>query len=122
MAIFVMLILFTGFIGAFAFSRLRSENPFIPQTVQSAPLYAGRCASGQEQAVSEARKLALDYYAKKYNDTDVSIDVRSLGDHMEADIRKRGLLAKKLFIQGDKVTEEKTGIRNWVFDLFTNAN
>ncbi len=116
-----MLLLFTGLMGAYASVRFRSENAFVPDTLKSATLNSSSCAASQEQTMA-TKTLALSYYAKKYSDTDVSVDVKPFGDHMEAYIRKNGVLVKKLSINGNVVAEEKTGLRDWAFELMTNVN
>ena len=122
MALFIMLLLFTGVTGVFASSRLSSEGFSAPKTVQNLPVDSGHCSAGQGQRASEAQKLALAYYAKKNNDSDVDIDVMPRGNQTEADVRKNGKLLTKLFIKGDTVTEHGTGMRNWAFELLTNVN
>jgi hypothetical protein len=122
LALFIMLLLFTGFIGAFASSRLRSEGPLLPETVQTSTVYTEKCSPGQGQAILDAKKLALSYYAKKYNDTAISVDVRPVGNHMEADISKDGVLIKELTLRGNTITEHRSGVRDWVFELLNNVS
>ncbi|MDA8085436.1 MAG: MFS transporter, partial [Nitrospiraceae bacterium] len=117
MALFVALLLFTGVLGTFAASRFMGNGAFQPGSVQSASMSSAGCASVQAQSLLNARSLALNYYEKKYNDKDVSVYVTPSDNHFEAEIRKNGALMKKLSIKGNVVTEEKTGIRDWVFDL-----
>ncbi len=121
-ALFIMLLLFTGVTGALASSRLSSESMPAQTTVQSLPVDSSHCSNRQGQRDSEVQKLALAYYAKKYNDSDVDIDVIPHGDYMEANIRKNGDLVEKLSINGNTVTEDHTGMRDWAFDLLTNVN
>jgi hypothetical protein len=121
-ALFIMLLLFTGMVGAFASSRLRNESSLIHQPVQSETLETSRCVSGQSQSVSAAEKLAMAYYTKKYNDSDVRIEVIPHGDHMEADVIKHGMLVKKLSIQGNTIIEQRTGLRQWALELLNNVN
>ena len=121
-ALFIMLLLFTGVTGAFASSRLSSERMPAPTAVQSLPVDSGHCSNGQGQRDSEIQKLALAYYAKKYNDSDVDVDVIPQGEHMEADIRKNGELVKTLSINGNTVTEDHTGMRDWALNLMINVN
>ncbi len=122
MALFIMLLLFAGVIGTFASSRLSSASFPAPKTVQSLPVDSGHCLTGQGQSASEAKKLAMAYYTKKYNDSDVDINVMPRGDHMEADVRKNGELVTKLSIKDGNVTEHRTGFRDWTFNLLTNVN
>ncbi len=118
MSLFIMLILFTGIVFSFAFSRLASGSFLAPET----PAVTGRCMTGEEQRVSDAQKLALAYYARKYNDTNVNIDVKPEGDHMEAEVTKNGGLIKRLSIKNGEITEHPTGIRDWAYDLLINVN
>ncbi len=122
MALFIMLLLFAGTTGTFASSRLSSAGFRAQETVQVMPADSGHCLTGQGQSASEAKKIALAYYAKKYNDSDVDIDVMPRGDHMEADVRKNGELVKRLSIKDGTVTEHRTGFRDWTFNLLTNVN
>ena len=121
MALFVMLVLMAGLLGTFAFTRPGNGPALVPEAARSAPLFEGRYAS-QGQAVTDAKKLAMAYYVKKYNDPDVSISVRPSGDHMEARVMKNGLLVKKLSIEGNSITEERTGMRDWIIDQFVLVN
>ncbi len=121
-ALFIMLLLFAGVVGAFASSRIRSEGTLFPQTVQSETQVANRSVPGQDQSVSDAKKLAMAYYAKKYNDTDVSIEVMPRGDHMEADVIKHGVMVKKLSIEGNRIVEHGTGVARVGLDLLNNVN
>jgi len=119
-SLFVTLLLFTGVVGVFAATRLGSEGSVVPQSVQSETVEAARCAT--EQSVPAAEKLAMAYYAKKYHDTDVRIEVRPSSDQMEADVIKNGMLVKRLSIEGTTVIEHRTGLRDWAFDLLSNVN
>ncbi len=113
MALFVALLLFTGVFGTFAASRFVGQSP-----LQSGIAKSGSCVSARSQDILGARDLALNYYEKKYSDRDISIYVTPVGNHYEAEIRKNGALVRKLSIKGNVVSEEKTGIHDWVFDLF----
>ena len=121
-ALFITLLLFTGVVGAFASTRLISESSLGRQAVQSETLEAGSCISLQGQSVPEAEKLAMAYYAKKYHDTDVRIEVKPSSDHMEADVIKNGMMVKRLSIQGNAIIEHRTGLRDWAFALLGNVN
>lgn len=90
--------------------------------VQSAPAHSGKNLTDQDQIVSVTQKLAMAYYAKKYNDSAVDIDVIPHEDYMEADVMKNGDLIKQLTIKGDTVTEHGTGMRDWAFNLMVNVN
>lgn len=118
-AILVTLIMLAGFIGAFASAGARSTQPLFPQAGHAASVTGGN--SGTGQAISDARSLALAYYAKKYHDANVSVEIRRDDGGLEAEIRKHGFLVKELSIQGNSVSEKRTGIRDWAFDLFTNT-
>lgn len=90
-------------------------------------LFRGSAMSGQVAVHSDsaqyAENLALTYYAKKYGDRDVSVEVRPGRNHSEeALIRRNGFLVKKLSIRGNSIVEEHTGLHDWIFDLLTNVN
>ncbi len=120
--IFVMLLLMAGLIVSLAPAGLRNVSTLLRETpAVSAPSNTDLDAAKQK-AMSETKALALAYYAKKYNDTDISVNVRPEDGHMEAYIRKNGALIKKLSVKGDVVTEEKTGLRDWALELLSNVN
>ncbi len=119
MALFVMLLLFAGIAGTFAASRGHNEDTLWHRTVQSGKTTGGY-ASDRQMTASEARDVALAYYAAHYHDAKVAVDIRPEGDHMQADIRKEGVLVKELSIRGKVVTEKRTGLHDWVFELLAN--
>jgi EmrB/QacA subfamily drug resistance transporter len=119
-ALFVMLLLFTGVAGTFAVNQTRNEDALLQRPVQTETADAMQRSSQPNEAVAEARNVALAYYTEKYHDSNVSIDIRPAGNHMEAEIRKEGALVKKLSIKGKTVKEQPTGLHEWVFDLLTN--
>jgi EmrB/QacA subfamily drug resistance transporter len=119
-ALFVMLLLFAGVAGAFAVNQVRNEDTLLQHHVQTVTAEAKHRISQQEKAISDAKDLALAYYAEKYHDSNVSVAIRPVGDHMQADIRKEGFLIKELSIKGKTVTEKRTGLRDWVFELLTS--
>ncbi len=120
--LFVMLLLVAGLMSSFASVAFRSGHILVRETPAiSAPSDTGQAAARQK-AVSDAKALAIAYYAKKYNDTDVSVDIRPRDGRMDAYIRKNGALVKKLSVKGDLVTEEKTGLRDWALELLSNVN
>jgi MFS family permease len=118
MGLFIMIVLFAGIIFSFASSRIASGSYLASER----PAISNSCVTGQEQKALEAQKLAMAYYAKKYNDSRVDIDVVPRGNHMEADVRKNGELVKRLAIHDGKVTEQGTGMRDWAFDLLMDVN
>jgi len=118
----VLLLLFARITGTFPFSRLSSAS-FLPlETVQSLPADSDPCFTREGLSASEAKKLAMAYYAKKYHDSYVDIDVIPKGDHMEADVRKNGELVKWLSIKDGTVTEHRTGLRDWSYNLLYMMN
>ncbi|MEJ2032247.1 MAG: MFS transporter, partial [Deltaproteobacteria bacterium] len=117
-ALFTMLLLCTGLFGAFASSRLAGSGSILPRAAHSQILQQEKV---QAQKVAAARKLALTYYAGKYHDSDVRVKVIPHGDRMEAEVIKNGMLVKKLSIRGTTITEHRTGIREWMFDIMTNV-
>ncbi len=113
MAILVLILLLAGYVESFSFTR-----PRIWSTATTAPTaISSTVAAGRNgPAPTDTQRLALDYYARKFNDRDVSIDTENLGNHAEADVYKYGFLVKRLDISGGKVSEEKTGIRDFIID------
>ncbi len=123
-AVYVALLLFVGFMGTFATEQLRREG-FRPASgdVQSCYLSPSETGIPAKTPESEAAKrLALVYYADKYGDKDVSVEVRAAGDHMEALLFKDEALVKKLEIRGNSVMEAKTGLRDTLYDFFVLVN
>ncbi len=116
-ALFVMLLLFTG---AFALTQVYRGNSFFHNVQDEAVAACSRTID--QQQISEARELAVAYYTKKYHDSDISVDIRPAGDHMQADIRKEGVLVKELSIKGKTVTEQRTGLRYWILELLAGAD
>ena len=118
-ALFIMLLLFTGIIGTLAFSRLVNGSYLVPETtlVQNTTVVAE-----QNQKALEARKLAMAYYSRKYNDSNVNIDVKPEGDHFEANVTRNGEFVKRLSVKDNTITEQRTGIRDWAFNLLINVN
>jgi EmrB/QacA subfamily drug resistance transporter len=123
MSMFVTLLLFAGLAGVFASPGMTGRTAFLADSGRSAALDRSGQVSGHFQSAEEAENLALAYYAKKYGDREVSVEVKA-GDNNteEAYIRKNGVLVTKLSIRGNRVIEEHTGQRDWVFDLLTNVN
>ncbi len=122
-AVYVAVLLFVGFMGTFATAQLRREG--FPPAAGSQSYYvpspeAG--ISGRTPGAEAARRLALAYYADKYGDRDVSVEVKPAGGHMKALIFKEGTLVKKLDIQGNSVREGKTGLRDTLYDFFVLVN
>ena len=117
MAMLVLAILLAGYVGAFAFARPRYGTPLIASNA-SAPVEA----SVRIAAAPDLRALAVGYYAQKHHDRDVSVDLRPRGDHVEADIRKNGLLVERLSIKGNQIAERRTGMKDWVFDQLMLVN
>lgn len=122
MALFITVLLFAALAGVFASPSRRGRTTSFP-SMQSASLDRPGHVESNFQRAQDARSLAIAYYAKKYGDRDVSVEVRPGNSHTEvALIRKKGLLVKKLFIRGNRVREVHTGLRDWIFDLLTNVN
>ena len=78
-------------------------------------------AMAQAQRLAAAEQEARAYYVQKYHDTDVRIEVKPRGDHLEADVIKNGVFIRRLSIRGKTVTEHRTGVREWILDLFSNV-
>jgi hypothetical protein len=72
---------------------------------------AGGCCSrpgsggGPAATLDATKKLAKDYYVKKYKDGNVSVEVKDFGCHQEAYILKGGRSVKRLSISGGNVYE-----------------
>jgi EmrB/QacA subfamily drug resistance transporter len=123
MSVFMTILLFAGLAGVFASPGMRGRSPLFPDSGPSASVEQAGLIHGHVQTAQDAETLALAYYAGKYGDRDVSVEVRPGANHTEeAYIRKNGFLVKKLSINGTKVTEKGTGLHDWAFDLLTNVN
>jgi hypothetical protein len=123
MSVFITLLLLAGLAGVFSSPGIRGGNAVFSGRGQSSALVRAGHTENHFQRAQEAKTLALAYYARKYGDRDVSIDIRAGGNHSEeAFIRKNGFLVKKLSISGNRVIEEHTGLHDWIFDLLTNVN
>jgi EmrB/QacA subfamily drug resistance transporter len=106
-AILVAALLLAGYLGLFALGPARGRAAAAAGAIAAAaPARAG-------PAAHDPASVARDYYARRYHDADVSIDVRPVGDHFEADVRKFGFLVKTLEVRGDAVQERRTGLRGW---------
>lgn len=117
LALFITLLLLTGMFGVFASSRLTGQGSLVPPPVQSEILAPSKSTADQGLSEAQAEKLALAYYTKKYHDTGVEIRIKLRGDRFEAEVTKHGMLVDKLSIQGKKITEHRTGFREWLIFL-----
>ena len=52
----------------------------------------------------------------------VTVKVKPVGDHLEADVMKYGFLVDRLSIAGTQVKEIPSGIGTTIIDLITNIN
>ncbi len=71
---------------------------------------AGRgssCCSGggASQSLDQVKAGALKYYAAKYGDSDITVEVMDYGCHQEAEIIKAGAVLKRLSINGNNISE-----------------
>ena len=123
-AVYVAILIFIGFMGTFATAQLRKDGFRAAsgdvQNYYCPPAQAG--VSAGTSASEAAKRVALAYYAGKYGDKDVSVEVKPAGDHMEAMVYKEDELVKKLEIRGNSVKEAKTGIRDTLYDFFVLVN
>ncbi len=119
MAVFVMVLLLAGYVGAFAFARPRTGSPFAEQSAAVAGAGTAIC---KPVAAPGLQALALGYYVRQHHDKDVSVVLLPSGNHVEADIRKNGLLVDKLSIKDGKVAERRTGLKEWVFEELMLVN
>ncbi len=65
------------------------------------------CCSGGGTSLSldQVKAGALKYYAAKYGDSDVTVEVKDYGCHQEAEIIKAGTVLKRLSINGNNISE-----------------
>jgi EmrB/QacA subfamily drug resistance transporter len=120
MAAFVLVLLLAGYVGAFAFSRPRiGGGPFAEQGAAASGGPAAVCTRAMAPQLSA---LALGYYVQKHHDKNVSVVLVPSGNHVEADIRKNGLLVAKLSIKDGKIAERRTGLKEWVFEELMLVN
>ncbi len=57
------------------------------------------------QRAESVRSFIYSYYAKKFNDTNLVVQVKDYGCHMEANVLRGGKIVKRLSISGNSVTE-----------------
>ena len=65
------------------------------------------CCSGGGTSLSldQVKAGVLKYYAGKYGDSDVTVEVKDYGCHQEAEIIKAGAVLKRLSINGNRISE-----------------
>jgi hypothetical protein len=51
------------------------------------------------------RSFIYAYYAKKFNDPNLVVQINDYGCHMEADVLQNGKIVKRLSISGNSVSE-----------------
>lgn len=126
MSMLLTALLLVGLAGVFASPGFRDGTVLFANNGQITGSNKTENVGNHIRTAQEAEALALSYYAKKYGDRDVSVEVAPGEDNSRAAyvayIRKNGVLVKKLSIYGNKVIEEHTGIHDWIFDLLTNVN
>lgn len=57
------------------------------------------------QRAESVRSFIYSYYAKKFNDPNLVVQINDYGCHMEADVLQNGKIVKRLSISGNSVTE-----------------
>ncbi len=57
------------------------------------------------QRAESIRDFIYGYYAKKFNDPNLVVQINDYGCHMEADVLQDGKIVKRLSISGNSVTE-----------------
>ncbi len=109
-AILLLTVVVAGHIYTLVSTRLRAEAVASGQAPPSASV-------GPPAALGlpDARSLAIAYYANKYHDRDVSVDIWREGNHEEADVRKYGFIVKSLTIRDHTVQERRTWIDQFLF-------
>jgi hypothetical protein len=68
----------------------------------------GSCCGGAGAGtvdLEKVRNFAVEYYVEKYNDGDVTCEVRDFGCHMEAYIIKDGNVVKTFGVSGGRMYE-----------------
>ncbi len=65
------------------------------------------CCSGGGTSLSldQVKAGVLKYYAARYGDSDVTVEVKDYGCHQEAEIIKAGAVLKRLSINGNNISE-----------------
>lgn len=76
-----------------------------PQQVGCACCSARQQKGGQQSVENRAEKIAFEYYASRYGDRDITVEIRDFGCHMEAYIRKGKTVVRKLSISGNNIYE-----------------
>lgn len=123
MSVLFTLLLLVGLAGVFASPGFRDGTTLSAVDGKGVDVSLSGDMGGHLQAAREAGAVALAYYARKYGDRNVSVEVMPGENGTEvAYIRKNGFLVKRLSVSGNKVVEEHTGLHDWIFDLLTNVN
>ena len=120
LALFILLLLVGGMAGGVATLRWHNGNFSTPETSRE-KILQDQQAKEQAQRLAAAKKEAMAYYTQKYHDSDVRIEVKFRGDHIEADVIKNGVFIRRLSIRGKTITEHRTGLREWIIDLLGNV-
>lgn len=93
-------------VTAFALVKFRQDTaPLTRVPAPTSDAGCSCCSEGKGNVTENARRLAFEFYANKYRDADISIEIKDFGCHMEAYILKGGAVVKRLNINGLTVTE-----------------
>lgn len=65
----------------------------------------GCCSNGKSITKDQAKKQAIDFYAKKYGDKDVTAKVEDYGCHLQVNLYKGDKLVKAISFRGGKLAE-----------------
>ena len=124
MSLLFTLLLLAGLAGVFASPGFRNGTNFSAVDGRGGYITpAGNTGGHQLQTERDAGAVALAYYVRRYGDRNVSVEVIPGENGTEvAYIRKNGFLVKRLSVRGNKVVNEHTALRDWIFDLLTNVN
>ncbi|MDA8165465.1 MAG: MFS transporter [Desulfobacteraceae bacterium] len=119
LALFTMLLLLGGMAcGGATLLWHNGDFPFPPSRQKA---LQNDQAMEQAQRLAAAEKEAAAYYAQKYHDAGARIEVKPRGNHFEAHVIKNGVFIRRLSIRGNTITEHRTGLQQWIFDLLTNV-
>ena len=111
-----------GSIGLAKYWASRGSSGAIMETSQQSfgnvqrsangPIQGGcSCCSGSQaqggrlSPENSAEKMAFEYYASRYGDIDVTVEIRDFGCHVEAYIKKGNAVVRRLSISGNNIFE-----------------
>lgn len=124
-AVFILIFSLLFVFGSIGLAKYWAGNGSSGAILKTAPQYYGNvqqpgneprrggcsCCSGkqaqggQESPEKYAEKMAFEYYALRYGDRDITVEIRDFGCHMEAYIKKGQAVVRKLSISGNNIFE-----------------